>query len=109
MRPRRAISRKQIRHNLKRRYTLRGRPHCMQRVYARTLYFGLRCALMIKHFFAMTSSFQPLNGNPNASSKALPCSSFSAVVTIVALRPITCSTLSRSISGKIVCSRIPTV
>ena len=94
MRPRRAISRKQIRHNLKRRYTLRGRPHCMQRVYARTLYFGLRCALMIKHFFAMTSSFQPLNGNPNASSKALPNH----------ILP-----LSKFVLGKIVCSRIPTV
>ena len=33
-----------------------GRPHLLHRVYARTLNFALRCALMIRAFFAIVSS-----------------------------------------------------
>src|SRR6516225_7020367 len=48
------ISRKQTRHNPKRRYTERARPHRRQRVYARTLNFGFRCCFCTSAFFAIS-------------------------------------------------------
>src|SRR4029450_3446128 len=48
------ISRRQTRHNPKRRYTERARPHRRQRVYARTLNFCLRCCFCTSAFFAMS-------------------------------------------------------
>src|SRR5437763_5096737 len=48
-----ASSRRQMRHSMNLRYTDLGRPHRRQRVYARTLNFGLRCCFSIRAFFAM--------------------------------------------------------
>src|SRR4051812_18827172 len=48
-----AICRRQIRHRPKWRYTERARPQRRQRVYARTLNFGVRCALRMRAFFAI--------------------------------------------------------
>jgi hypothetical protein len=46
------MSRKQMRHSPKRRYTERARPQRRHRVYARTLNFGFRCCFWINAFFA---------------------------------------------------------
>src|SRR5262249_3848657 len=68
----------------------------------------LRCfdpPTFLRHFV----SRQVRNGIPSAPSSALPCSSLRADVTSVTLIPSTFSTLSRSISGKMLCSRRPSV
>jgi len=54
--PQSAISRKQIRQRPNFLKKPRGRPHLRQRLYPRTLNFGLRPALAIRHFFATLSS-----------------------------------------------------
>jgi hypothetical protein len=46
------MSRKQMRHSPKRRYTERARPQRRHRVYACTLNFGFRCCFWINAFFA---------------------------------------------------------
>src|SRR5660398_30516 len=48
-------------------------------------------------------------GMPISLRRALPSSSVSAVVATATSRPRTLLTLSYSISGKIICSRIPTL
>src|SRR5262252_9688400 len=57
------MSRKQMRHNPKRRYTARARPQRRHRVYALTLNLGFRCCFSINAFFA--------NGLPLALAFAL--------------------------------------
>src|SRR5579875_1169809 len=47
------------------------------------------------------------NGIPSAFSRAFPSASVRAVVQITTVRPLILSTLSRLISGKITCSRMP--
>src|SRR5690606_8679660 len=49
-----AISRRHTRHRPNFRYTECGRPQRWHRVYARTANFGLRFALLIKAFFAIS-------------------------------------------------------
>src|SRR5512134_2092508 len=51
----------------------------------------------------------PRNGQPNSRRRAMARSSRPAVVTMVMSIPWTFSTLSKSISGKIICSLTPTV
>ena len=51
--PFRANPRKQMRHSAKCRMYARGRPHTLQRFFARVLYFGSRFALTIIDVFAM--------------------------------------------------------
>ena len=48
-----ASCRRQIRHRPNLRYTARGRPQRLQRLYARVLYFWGRAVLAIKLFFAI--------------------------------------------------------
>jgi len=55
-----AICRKQMRHRPKSRYTERARPQRRQRVYARTLNFGLRSDLLINAFLAIYLSPLPI-------------------------------------------------
>src|SRR5882757_8071935 len=52
--PRCAISRRHTRHRPNLRYTECGRPQRWQRVYARTANLGLRAALAIRAFFAIS-------------------------------------------------------
>jgi hypothetical protein len=93
------MSRKQMRHSPKRRYTARARPQRRHRVYARTLNLGFRCCFWINAFFAMYypslwRSLSRRNGKPSAVSSARPSSSVVAVVTIVMSMPRTVSMLS---------------
>ena len=50
--PRCAIIRKQMRHSPNRRYTARGRPQRVHRVYPRTLNLGVRFHFSTSDFFA---------------------------------------------------------
>jgi hypothetical protein len=70
--PRCAALRRQIRQMPNLRYTARCRPHIVQRVYARTLNFGLRFCLTIQQVFAMAQLFlsAPLPPRPFTSSFA---------------------------------------
>src|SRR5262249_50020915 len=97
--PRWAMDRKQIRQSPNLRYTARGRPHRVHRVYPRTLNFGLRFALTISAFFA-TVQFS-LNGNPSRRSSERPSASVVAVVTTVTSIPRWRSTWSGLISWNI--------
>ena len=90
------MSRTQMRHSPNLRYTECGRPHRLQRVYARTANFGLRAALLMSAFFATVQL--SLKGNPSAVSSARPSSSVPAVVTTVMSIPRTRSVLSWSMS-----------
>jgi len=47
-----ASSRRQIRQRPNLRNTERGRPHRLQREYARVLYLGVRCCFTTRDFFA---------------------------------------------------------
>jgi len=85
------------------------RPQMGQRLYARTLNFGLRWAFTLRLVLAKPVSSYFLNGMPRRSSKSLPSLSVLAVVEIVMFMPLTISTLSISSSKKIVCSLIPMV
>src|SRR3954468_22837525 len=53
-----AMPRRHTRHKPNLRYTDRARPHLRQRLYPRTLYFGLAFALLINDFFATSMPFR---------------------------------------------------
>ena len=59
-------------------------------------------------FFSHITPHYLLNGIPNFSSNAFASLSVAALVTIQIFKPETCSILSKSISGKIICSVMPT-
>jgi len=83
--PRWAIERKQIRHRPNLRYTARGRPQRVHRVYPRTLNLGVLFALTTSAFLATPQL--SLNGNPSRRSSERPSSSVGAVVTSVTSMP----------------------
>jgi hypothetical protein len=89
-----ASSRRQIRQRPNFRNTARGRPHRLQRVYARVRYFwGRRCLTTSDVFATVCYSLlapSPPNGRPKACSSARAWSSVSALVVIVTSRPRTC-------------------
>ena len=78
------------------------------RVYALVENFGVRCCLIFIDFLAIkVSSCYLANGMLNCVSNSRASSSVLAVVTKMISIPLTLSTLSYSISGKINCSLIP--
>jgi len=104
-----ASSRKQMRHMPKSRMYARGRPQRRQRLYLRTPNFGVRFDFSMSDFFANVSSQFFRNGNCSNRSSSIPSSSFRAVVTRVMFMPRIFATLSMSISGNTICSRMPIV
>jgi len=74
----------------------RGRPHTVQRWYARTLNFGVRFALAINDFLAMVlpPRAYEAKGMPRSSRSFLDSSSVFAVVTMLISSPRRRSTLS---------------
>lgn len=105
-----ASSRKQMRHMPKSRMNARGRPQRRHRLYFRTANFGVRLHFSMSDFFAKAPSSQFFrNGNWSNRSNSIPSSSVRAVVTRVMFMPRIFATLSMSISGKTICSRMPIV
>ena len=85
-----------------------GRPQMLQRVYSLVENLALRCCLIFIAVLAMNrSSYYFANGILNNVNNSRASSSVFAVVTKITSIPLTLSTLSYSISGKISCSLIP--
>lgn len=85
-----------------------GRPQILQRLYSLVENLAGRCCLIFIEVFAMDrSSYYFANGMLNNVKSSRASSSVLAVVTKMISIPLTLSTLSYSISGKISCSRIP--
>src|SRR5262249_23991912 len=84
-----ASSRRQIRQSPNLRKTARGRPHRLQREYARTGNFCGRDCLIRSDFFATYCSLSA-NGSPRPRRSASAWSSDFAVVVIATSRPRTC-------------------
>src|SRR6218665_3171249 len=70
-------------------------------------FFGLEFALDQSYFSHAWPQF--LNGKRNPDRSPLASSSVRAVVVMLTLRPRSASTLSYSISGKMICSLTPTL
>jgi hypothetical protein len=73
------------------RYTARGRPHLLQRLYLRVLNFCGRAAFAINAFFAKRPSYVSRNGRPSPRRSARASSFVFAVVVIVTSSPRTAS------------------
>ena len=85
-----------------------GRPQILQRLYSLVENFAGRCCLIFIEVLAMDlSSCYLANGILNNVKSSRASSSVLAVVTKMISIPLTLSTLSYSISGKINCSLIP--
>ena len=90
------------------RCTICGRPQILQRLYSLLENLALRCCLIFIDVLAMKNPPNYfLNGIPNKVNNSRASSSVFAVVTKMMSIPLTLSTLSYSISGKINCSLIP--
>jgi len=108
--PESASSRKQMRHMPKSRRNARGRPQRWQRLYPRTLNFGVRFHFSTSDFLATENplAYRRRNGMFMSLSSSRPSSSVFAVVTIVTSMPRIFATFSTLISGKMICSVKPT-
>ena len=85
-----------------------GRPQILQRVYSLVENFAGRCCLTFILVLAIKiPSYYLANGILNNVNNSRASSSVLAVVTIMISIPLTLSTLSYSISGKMICSLIP--
>jgi len=82
-----------MRHMPNLRMYARGRPHSRQRLWNRTLNFGVRFQRSIADFFAKIL-YLFRNGMPSCPSSERPSSSVFAVVTIATSRPRSLSILS---------------
>lgn len=107
IRPSEAYFRKQIlqRSNL-RIYPL-ARPHTLQRRTSLVENFGFFKALRIIAFRAISYLPYFLNGMPIRARRLLASLSVDAVVQIAMFSPMIFSILSKSISGKMICSLSP--
>ena len=92
----------------KRRIKACGLPQRLQRLYPRTVYFGVRLHFSIILLLAMVLPYLR-KGSPSSSRRARPSSSVLAEVTKEMSIPNVREILSISISTKIVCSLMPKV
>ena len=105
--PSEASFRKHTLHNSNLPMYPRALPHTLQRRTSLVEYFGFFSALRIIALRAIDYLPYFLKGMPILARRLLASLSVFAVVTIAMLRPMIFSILSKSISGKMICSLRP--